>query len=119
MKRVIGALLLAVVMAASAEASFFDFNQITIDNTAGGIALTASKITPFLSYVQCRVRTAEISYAYAGPAKVTVSSSVGTLAEPGEFINITSVEMAQNFRAIRTGSTSGQLDCHYVYTQAP
>lgn len=119
MKRLLGALLLALALAASAEAAFFDFNQITIDNTAGGIALTAAKITPFLTYVTCQVETAQVRYAYAGTGKVTVSSTVGELRNPFDQITIVGPERATNFRAIRTTSTSAQLNCHYEYTQAP
>lgn len=117
--RVLLALLLAVLVAGTAYASFFDFEQITVDNTAAGKSLTAAKIPASFVYGSCRLRTAEISYLTADPTLKTVTTSVGTLLEPGETIVFMAREEALNFRAIRTGSTSGQLDCTYKYTAAP
>jgi hypothetical protein len=119
MKRLLCAALLAVAFAATAHAAFFDFEQITVDNTSGGVKLTAAKVAVSLEYVLCKVRTAEISFLTVDPNAKTVTTTVGTLAEPGDQILITSREEALNLRAIRTGSTSGQLDCTYRTRQAP
>lgn len=112
-------MLLAVSLAAPAFAAFYDFEQITVDATAGGKSLTAAKVTAFTQTVTCRARTAEISFLYLDPLKTTVTSSVGQLLEPGDTITLTDRQDMLNFRAIRTGATSGQLDCAYKYTQAP
>jgi hypothetical protein len=119
MKRVVMALVLAVAAVAALEAAFFDFEQITVDNTSGGVKLTAAKVAVSLDSVSCRVRTAEISFLTVDPNKTTVTSTVGQLAEIGDQIVITSREEALNLRAIRTGATSGQLDCTYRTRQAP
>jgi carbamoylphosphate synthase large subunit len=116
-----GALLVALLLAAGAvlEAAFYDFEQITVDNTAAGVKLTAAKVPASLVYVSCRIRTAEISFLTVDPTKTTVTASVGQLLEVGDTLTITSREEALNLRMIRTGASSGQADCSYKYTQAP
>jgi hypothetical protein len=108
---------IALALAGSASAAYFDFEQITIDNTSAGKGFTSTKITPagqpVMTIAVCQVETAQIRYAWTDPSKTTVTSSVGTLANPGDTILITGREELVNFRAIRTGSTSGQLNCHY------
>lgn len=118
-RRILCTVCLAWGLAAVAQAAFYDFEQITVDSTSGGKSLTAAKVGVALVYVSCRVRTAEISFLTVDPAKTAVTSSVGQLAEPGDLIVITGREEALNLRLIRTGSTSGQVDCSYKYTQAP
>ena len=114
----IALLLSASVLLPPLEASYFDFEQITVDATAGGKGFTAAKITPTtgpppMQTADCRVRTAEISFLVVDPAKTAVTASVGQLLEPGDRLYISSREEMLNFRAIRTGGTSGQLDCWY------
>lgn len=119
MTRLLSALVIAGALAVTLQAASFDFEQITVDNTAGGKALTTAKVTPFTISVFCRVRTAEISFLKTDPSKTAVTASVGMLAEPGDVIPLLTVQEMQNFRAIRTGSTSGQLDCAYTYSAVP
>lgn len=109
-----------MISPARVGAAFYDFEQVTVDATAGGVKLTAAKVSPngFVS-VSCRLRTAEISYLTVDPTKTTVTSSVGKLLEPGEILTITLREPALNLRMIRTTGSSGQVDCDYVYTNAP
>lgn len=117
MKRLLLGLLVALTLSVTLSAAFYDFEQITVDATAGGKGFTAAKITPsnkpVMTYASCRLRTAEISYLDVDPAQTAVTSSVGALLEPGEIITFTNREDLLNFRAIRTGASSGQLDCHY------
>lgn len=118
-RRVLAATVVAVaLLAAAVGASYFDAEQITIDATAGGKGFTSSKITPtngqpVMTLADCRLRTAQISMLWVDPTKTTVTASVGQLLEIGDRIVITSREEILNFRAIRTGATSGQLDCQY------
>lgn len=118
-RRRLAALVLALVLAGGARAwaTFWDFEQIPVDATSGGVKFTVSKITPAnqppMTYADCALRTAEISYLYVDPAKVTVTSTVGQLLEPGSHLYIYKREDLLNFRAVRTTSTSGQLDCTY------
>jgi hypothetical protein len=102
-----------------AHAGFSDFEQITIDNTAGGKTLTVAKVAVSVTSVTCRLRTAQISVLWVDPGVKTVTSSVGQLMEIGDTLILTSREQMLNLRMIRTGSTSGQMDCTYLYTQAP
>lgn len=119
-KRLLGGLVAALALSATVYCAFYDFQQITVDNTAGGVSLTAAKVTPNgFVYVSCRLRTAEISYLTVDPTKTTVTASVGQLLEPGEILTITDREQALNLRMIRTGATSGQQDCTYRYSTAP
>lgn len=104
----------------SAQAvTYIGFEQITVDATAGGKSFTAAKVEPNGSggglqatTARCRLRTAEISFTYDG---TTVTSSVGQLLEVGDYLEVTGHDNIMRFRAIRTGASSGQLDC--VYTQ--
>ena len=91
--------------------------QITVAATA--IGFTSTKVEPDGSgggrqatQAVCRVRTAEISFEYDG---TTPTATVGQLAEIGDQIPVNGHDNIMRFKAIRTGSTSGQLDC--VYTQ--
>jgi len=97
--------------------SYISFEQITV--AASAIGFTASKVEPDGSgggrqatIASCRVRTAEISFTYDNTAPTT---TVGQLAEIGDQIVVSGHDNVMRFKAIRTGSTSGQLDC--VYTQ--
>lgn len=116
MKRVLVALCVALALAVTAEASYYDFEQITVDNTSGGKGFTLTKISTGaapMSFAQCRLETAEVRYLYVDPSVTAVTASVGTLLEPGDYIVFTNREDMVNFRAIRTGATSGVLDCLY------
>jgi hypothetical protein len=110
-RSILGLLLVCALVSASAYAAD-RFAQVTIDNTAGGVSLPATLIDPTgapqASQATCRVRTAEISIAYDGTAPTT---TVGQLLEPGDWFTLTGHNRLFLFRAIRTGATSGQLDC--------
>lgn len=105
-----------IAVACSAAALAEDrFEQITVDNTAGGVAMTTTKITPVgqpqAQYASCRLETAEIRYTLDGTAPTT---TVGTLLEIGDTLPIAGHDRLFKFRAIRTGATSGVLDCTYT-----
>lgn len=97
----------------------FDFEQITIDATAGGIGFTASKINPTCagclnSKAQaaiCFVETAEIRVKTN--STTVVSSTVGILMEPGQSFVVYGYDDISTFKGIRTTSTSATLDCSY------
>lgn len=113
----LGALVWAV-LSVTLGANYYAFEQITVDSTAGGKGFTAATITPagrpVMTWADCTVRTASISYLVVDPAVTAVTASVGQVANIGDRIVITSRELILNFRAIRTGATSGQLDCWYM-----
>ena len=82
---------------------------VTVDNTAGGVALTPAK------YAGCRsafitVEDAQLRWTIDGTAPTT---TVGHVANPADIIDLVSAEDMAAFRAIRTGSTSAKLYCTY------
>lgn len=101
---------LAVTLAA--QQSYVAFEQITVAATA--IGFTTTKITPAgrpqATVALCRVETAEIRYTVDG---TTPTTTVGTLLEIGDTLTVNGHDVLVSFRAIRTGGTSGQLDCTY------
>jgi hypothetical protein len=114
MRRILIALVvLAVTVPALAQVLYIDDEQITVANTA--IGFTAAKITPGgkpqATVAVCRLETAEIRYRTSG---VAATSTVGALLEPGDVLTVTGHDLLVNFSAIRTGASSGQLDCTYV-----
>lgn len=102
------------VFVSAQGANYLAFEQLTVDNTSGGKSFTAAKITPsgqmMATTATCRLETAEIRYTIDTTAP---TSSVGTLLEPGDTLVLSGHDVLLNFRAIRTGATSGTLDCTY------
>jgi hypothetical protein len=86
-----------------------DFEQLTVDNTEGGIALTASKYSNSQKAV-ITVETAEIRFRVDGGVP---TSTVGHIADEDDQIVLDSAEDIANFRAIRTGSTSATISVSY------
>lgn len=86
-------------------------STITVDNTAGGVSLTASKYKPS-GEVQAEtafitVEGGPIRYIYSSDA--TVSSTVGHKAVSGTILVLKGQNQMETFRAIRTGATDGTL----------
>lgn len=108
----VGVCVLAVTLGADAS-SYLAFEQVTVAGTA--IGFTATKITasglPMATFASCRLETAEVRYTVDGSVP---TSTVGTPLEPGDVLELTGHDVLSAFRAIRTGATSGQLDCHYT-----
>lgn len=105
-----GLLLLLLAPVALQAASYINFEQIAVTNTAVGF--TAATITPpgqpQAQTATCRARTAEMSYRVDGG---TATTTVGTLIEIGDVVVINGHDSLVRFSAVRTTSTSGQLDC--------
>lgn len=118
-RRLVWSAALALVLSASVvmlEGSFFAFEQITVDATAGGKTFTAANLTlqgNKVSRIWCRLEAAQIRVLKVGPGVAAVTASVGTLMEVGDQFTLTDQEEMLNFRAIRTGVTSGVLNCEY------
>lgn len=89
----------------------YDREDITVDNTSGGVGLTTSKLTttPRPKRVFITSETASMRYTYDGTAP---TSSLGHLLLPTDTLIIEGIENMTNFRAIRTG-TSGKLCVTY------
>lgn len=117
-KRLLAALAVLVALATVADASSFAFEQITVDNTSGGVTFTAAKITPttgtpLMTFADCTLETAQIRILTVDPAVTAVTSAVGQVLNPGDHLYIFTREELLNFRAIRTTSTSALLSCKY------
>jgi hypothetical protein len=88
-----------------------NYEAVTVDNTAGGVALTAATYGR-ARYAILRLETAEIRYTKDGTTAPT--DAVGVVVLPLEFIVLDNHDQIKNFRAIRTGGTSGVLHCLYM-----
>lgn len=99
--------------------NYLAFEQITVGATA--IGFTSSLIRPTATagaagstqatIAQCRLETAEIRYRFDTTA---ATSQIGTLLEIGDVLTLTGNDALNNFKAVATGSSSGQLDCTYL-----
>ena len=89
----------------------FDFEQITVTDTA--IGLTASKInsSPKPKKVIITVETAQIRYRMDGTAP---TASVGHLANPMDAIVLEGFSQLQNTKFIRKGATSADIFVSYL-----
>ena len=85
------------------------FEQLTIDATVGGIALTAATYGNAPKAV-ITVETAQIRFRIDGGVP---TATVGHIADIGDQIELSSVEDIANFRAIRTGSVSAVISATY------
>ena len=119
MKKLFCAVLLALSAAVAVQAYDYTVNkELTVDNTAGGVGFTSTDIAAGNGHVQatqatCRNDSAggEFRYTLDGTAPTT---SHGVQWEPGDQFTISGTAYLLNFRAIRTGTTSGALSCTIV-----
>lgn len=82
--------------------------RVTIDATAGGVALTP---TAGAHFAGARLETAQIRFSVVDGSAPTAST--GMLLEVGETCLLDSPDEIANFRGIRTGGTSGVLEITY------
>ena len=89
----------------------YDYEEITIDNTLGGVGLTSTKLTTTAKPKECfiTVETAPIRYRMDGGAP---TSAVGHQLFPTDSIRIDGLKNMENFRAIRI-SASGKIFVSY------
>ena len=104
---IIMSLILCLCLASTVFAAGLAFEQITVAATAIG---GTSTHTTGAVWMSCRVRTAEVCFRCDGTAP---TSSVCTVLNVGDIWESVIGPEIVNFKAIRTGGTSGQLDCHY------
>lgn len=86
------------------------FEQLVIDNTAGGTKLTSAKYGTAKRAI-ITVEDAQIRYRVDGLAAPTLA--IGHIAEAGDMIELESAEELAKFRAIRTGATSATIIVTY------
>ena len=85
------------------------FEQITIDATVGGKALTAATYGNAPKAI-ITIETAQIRFRVDGGAP---TATIGHIADIGDQIELNSVEDIANFKAIRTGSVSAVISVTY------
>lgn len=95
----------------------FASEQITVANTA--IGFTAATINPTCTECAGNAR-ATLASCYLGTAQIriltsgtTPTSTLGIVVDIGQKFEVYGYDDILAFRAIRTGSTSGVLDCQY------
>lgn len=116
MSRRLGALVLVIGLAlgVTLQAAYTKFEAVTV--AASAIGFTAAHINntvgahPAATDASCRLETAQIRWTIDG---TTPTTTVGILLEIGDVLTLAGNDTLNNFRAIRTGGSSGQLDCHY------
>lgn len=97
----------------------YDYENLTIDSTSGGIAFTASKVTTSTTQAQSVTFTIACDGgATSCPIRMTLNgtaptTSVGMRADYGSSVTIYSHQNIVAFRAIREGSTSAILNTTY------
>ena len=87
----------------------YAFEQVTIDNTVGGKGLTVATYDASKKAI-ISVETAQIRYRVDGGAPTT---TIGHVADIGDTIELESAEELVNFKAIRTGLSSGLISVSY------
>jgi hypothetical protein len=108
--------IVAVSLAASVAFARDIYEKVTVDATVGGVGFTAANIDPpgerQMTVASCRLRpaTGEIAYTFDGTVPTATN---GNFLEPGDPLILPGHDRLVRFRAIRTGATSGTLDCNY------
>jgi hypothetical protein len=91
-----------------------DFEQITVDATSGGVALTAAKYapagTPPMNLCRVSVDTASLKITEDGTAP---TSSLGDTFDAGDQFQIAGVNSLRKARFIRTTGTSAVINVTY------
>lgn len=99
----------------------FAFEQVTIDATVGGIALTAATYNPVVTDSPANMTRAEYAilncqlgqFRYRTDGVAAVTAAAGMTWNVGEEKAIFGFANIQNFRGIRTGATSAVCDVTY------
>lgn len=96
-----------------------DSETITIDDTAGGIGFTSSKIsvpsaqgTLKASKAEFKVEVAPIRFTRDGTPPV--AATTGILGDIGDIITVEGRENIENFRAIRDTATNAVIRPEYT-----
>ena len=84
---------------------------ITIDDTSRRLSLSNLYSTPQCRKVEMFLSTAQIRFRMDG---TDPTSTVGDILNPFDRLTTTSMNNAENFRAIRLGTTNGSLRVKYL-----
>ena len=92
----------------------FDQEDLTIDATAGGVRLALAKVlaTPQARAATVVVETAQIRWKKDAAGTLTATTG-GIVANVGTVIFLDHASDLENFRAIRTTSTSGKVHVEF------
>lgn len=110
-RRLLLVLLLLGLMPTLQGAEDVTFETLTVANASIGLTSTTyspAGRAPMLA-CQARLETAQIRYRFDGSDP---TSTVGTILEVGEVLEIASHADARRMRFIRTGAVSGALQVH-------
>ena len=107
MKKIFLAMVI-VLLSCSLTYAAYRYESITIADTA--IGLTAANIKVNTVRVYCTLETAQIRFRTDG---TNPTASTGHLLETGAALELYSYDDISKFKAIRTGATSGALQCSY------
>jgi hypothetical protein len=105
-------LLLVLAVTSLQAASYTKYEQITVANAVKTLTVINyfSGGQQIATVVSCRLQDAEIRWTIDGS---TPTTTVGTMLEPLETLILSDVAAMSAFQAIRTGATSGILNCTY------
>jgi hypothetical protein len=114
MRRLILALCLASTLPVLAAGDASTYEALTVDSTAGGVAIATATLTPTsgqwagkqFTYCEARLETAQVRFTDDG---TTVTTTEGTILEIGDVWTGSGHAILKRARFIRTGSTSGSL----------
>src|SRR3990170_126418 len=91
-----------------------DYEEVTVDNTSGGVALTAAKYLSgskiLADFAMITVTDAAINYSVTSTVP---TSSVGVPVLPYGVFVLGTFDEIKAFRAIRTGGVSGKVRVQY------
>lgn len=114
MKRLMLAVLVVASVAVSAQ-SYLANVTVAIDATVGGVGFSSSDISAGSGHPQATGASC-VSDASGGAFRYRVdgsapTSSVGVEVQPADTLVLNGPTVLQNFKGIRTGSTSASLKC--------
>lgn len=114
MRRSFWCLIGVLALTVTVGAQYYASEAITVDNTSGGVGFSTTLINgdghPQAQTATCTLETATIRYQIDGTAP---TAAVGMLVAIGQTFTLSGNKALRQFRAIRTGGSSGALSCTY------
>lgn len=113
-----------ILQSVSGYLNAYDYEDITIDNTAGGKGFTVAKIKPTTTQIQrdlgkarviiATLEGAQARYEFVDPTvSQPVATGPGHLANPGDTFTFVNLTMMLNFRIIRETGVNATLRVTY------